>query len=799
MVKSIKTILHYFDRAIGSDALSEAQRKQLTAAQIQTILEMVPGMTIGAVFVGSLLVYLSAYVGKLDYMLVWAAALAVTQVAGLRTWAKTRSAPVRRFAGRRAVYHACAHAGLIGILWGMAPLILYPGAPAAVQILVGIAMTGVLCGSGFALAAMPQAVATFLVPAYLGTMTGIFINTDPVISFAVAFLLTGFLLMMPIITIRYARNFTMHVSTEVAMREQKDVISLFLKEFEDNASDWLWEIDAEGRFEHISECFSQVTSKAPSEIAAVTFRELLDTLAAIESPNYPLLLAAMDKKEAFRELEIAVKSGTGTEWWRLTGKPTYDDLGNYTGYIGIGSNVTMEKKAELHISMLAHSDVLTGLMNRAKFTEKLNTSISRLERYGTPFTVLFLDLDRFKLVNDTRGHPIGDKLLASVAHRIRNVVRETDSVARLGGDEFAVIVHESADAVFAAKLAARLISETSEPYIIDGDSFRIGMSVGIAIAPINGTRPDQILRNADLALYRSKQDGRGVFRFFESQMDSEVRERRTLEVEMRQALDNNEFVLHYQPLVSSETGEPTGMEALIRWNHPIRGFIPPAEFIPIAEQSNLIQEIGDWTIREACRAAADWPDNVVVAVNLSVPHFVRSDIATIAADALEESGLSAERLELEITESLLIDNTDDVLGKLRKIKDIGVTIAMDDFGTGYSSLSYLLKFPFDKIKIDRSFVTASSHDEVAKAILRMISSLGDSLGMRITAEGVETKEQVEFLRSIACHQLQGFYFAKPLTPEELAGFFLTRFASRHSGLGAANADGETGNETTLAS
>ncbi|MCC0029773.1 MAG: EAL domain-containing protein [Brucellaceae bacterium] len=791
----MKTLSRYFDRAIGADALAETQRKQLIAAQIQTILEMVPGMTIGCIFVSLLFINLSVVNQKLPYMLVWGVALALAQGMSVRAWLRSRKSEPRRFAGRKAVIHACAHAGLTGSLWGAVPLILLPGATNYVQTVVGIAMTGVLCGSGFALAAMPQAVATFLVPAYIGTMLGVFLNAEPLTAATIAFLLTGFILMMPIVTIRYAKNFTMHVSTEVAMREQKDVISLFLKEFEDNASDWLWEIDSNGRFEHISERFSQVVGMRPRDIVQIPYFELLEGLGAKDSPHYSDLRHAIERREAFRELEIAVKIGDNTDWWRLSGKPTFDDLGNHTGFIGIGSNVTTEKKAEMRISMLAHSDVLTGLMNRAKFTEKLNHAISRLERYGTPFTVLYLDLDRFKLVNDTRGHPVGDKLLASVAHRIRSVVRDSDSVARLGGDEFAIIIHESADAVFAAKLASRLIAEASEPYMIDGETFRIGMSVGIAIAPINGTRPDQILRNADLALYRSKQDGRGVFRFFESQMDSEVRERRTLEVEMRQALENDEFVLHYQPLVSSESGEPTGMEALIRWNHPIRGYIPPSEFIPIAEQSNLIQEIGDWTIREACRAASQWPEHIVVAVNLSVPHFIRSDIASITSDALAQSGLSAERLELEITESLLIDNTDEVLGKLRKIKDIGVTIAMDDFGTGYSSLAYLLKFPFDKIKIDRSFVIASSHDEVAKAILRMISALGDTLGMRITAEGVETREQVEFLRGIACHQLQGFYFAKPLTPEDLPGFFLRGYCDK----ARAEAESEAHSLTVVAS
>lgn len=301
---------------------------------------------------------------------------------------------------------------------------------------------------------------------------------------------------------------------------------------------------------------------------------------------------------------------------------------------------------------------------------------------------------------------------------------------------------------------------------------------------MNGTRPDQILRNADLALYRAKADGRSVFRFFENQMDSEARERRLLEVELSDALINQELVLYYQPLVSSIDERPIGFEALIRWNHPIRGLVPPAEFIPIAEQSNLIVDIGDWTIIQACSAAANWPDHLTVAVNLSAKHFRRSDISTVVKRALAISGLAAHRLEIEITEGLLMENPDEVVQKLGEIRALGVTIAMDDFGTGYSSLSYLLKFPFDKIKIDRSFVHASSDDEVARDILKAIASLGKTLKLKITAEGVETKAQAEFLSEIACHQLQGFYFSRPLDGVDMPHYLLTQVLPQAAALKA---------------
>lgn len=386
--------------------------------------------------------------------------------------------------------------------------------------------------------------------------------------------------------------------------------------------------------------------------------------------------------------------------------------------------------------------------------------------------MLYLDLDHFKSVNDTRGHLIGDKLLAQVSARMQATVRETDIVARLGGDEFALIVGSDCDADHCATLAEQLVEKLCQPYVIDTETISIGVSIGIAMAPNDGTRPDQILRNADLALYRAKAEGRGTYRFFETQMDADLRERRMLELELHQAIAANEFVLHYQPLVSAQSHGVIGFEALIRWNHPIRGILPPSEFIPIAEQTGLIQQLGDWTIREACRAASTWPEGKSVAVNLSVKHFQMSNIANVVREALAESGLPAARLELEITESLLLQHPEQVIAKLTEIKALGVTIAMDDFGTGYSSLSYLLKFPFDKIKIDKSFVTASSSGTAAREILRTIVSLGRSLNICVTAEGVETLDQVEFLSEIECNQLQGYYFSRPFAETGLPAYLM---------------------------
>lgn len=576
---------------------------------------------------------------------------------------------------------------------------------------------------------------------------------------------------------------------EARIQEQNDIISLLLNEFEHNTSDWLWHVERNGDIDRVSDRFASAAAQAQDVLIGVNFCAFLRAASSDNAPVVSEIEAQMRDKTVFHDIVIKLDREDGEHWWRLTGKPTYDKLGDYAGYIGRASDITAERLADRQINFLAHNDVLTGLLNRARFNEHLKQSVARLERYGSPFVVLYLDLDQFKSVNDSRGHLTGDKLLTEVAKRIRSTVRETDIAARLGGDEFAVILNANCDADASAVLATRLVEAIGKPYEFDDELISIGVSIGIALAPINGTRPDQILRNADLALYRAKAEGKGTYRLFESQMDSDVRERRMLELELRQAIKAGEFVLHYQPLVSAESNETSGFEALVRWNHPIRGVVPPAEFIPVAEQTGLITQIGDWTIREACLAAARWPENIVVAVNLSPKHFQVSDIATVLRGALADSGLPPHRLELEITESLLIERPDEVVAKLSELKEIGVTITMDDFGTGYSSLSYLLKFPFDKIKIDKSFVTASSGDAVARDILRSIASLGKTLKIHITAEGVETQEQVDFLREIACNQLQGFFFAKPLNEIDLAGYFLAQFTRKsHRQGGTATPD-----------
>jgi diguanylate cyclase (GGDEF)-like protein len=415
---------------------------------------------------------------------------------------------------------------------------------------------------------------------------------------------------------------------------------------------------------------------------------------------------------------------------------------------------------------MAHHDALTDLPNRVLLKERLELAVSRVHR-GEIVAVHLLDLDHFKNVNDTLGHPVGDKLLKGVTERLGTLIRETDTIARMGGDEFAIVqvgIRQPADA---STLAERVIDVVSAPHEIDGHQVVAGTSVGIAIGPMDGLDPDQLIRNADLALYRAKSDGRGTFRFFEPDMDARMQARRTMEYDLRKALIAGEFELHYQPLVNLERNEISGCEALVRWRHREKGMISPGEFIPLAEENGFIVPLGEWVIRKACATAATWPDHIKVAVNLSPAQFKNAGLEQAVVNALAASGLRPERLELEITETVLLQDSAATLATLHQLRALGVRVAMDDFGTGYSSLSYLQSFPFDKIKIDRSFIKEVAAKKNAVDIVRAVAALAKGLGMVTTAEGVETKEQLDAVRAEGCTEMQGFVFSRPLPVGEL--------------------------------
>ena len=440
------------------------------------------------------------------------------------------------------------------------------------------------------------------------------------------------------------------------------------------------------------------------------------------------------------------------------------------GWLATHEDITDRQKAQEQIAHMARHDALTDLPNRVLLRERLEQELKRVKR-GECLAMLCLDLDHFKSVNDTLGHPIGDTLLKLVADRLRGCTREPDTIARLGGDEFAIIMTQLQQPSDAAALAKRIRDSIMRPYQIDGHQIISDISIGISIAPIDGSEPDRLMKNADLALYGAKSEGRGTYRFFEQEMDTRMKARRDLEMDLRNALANDQLELYYQPLVNLQTNEISAFEALLRWNHPTRGMISPADFIPIAEETGLIIPIGDWVVATACEQAVNWPDHVKVAVNLSPAQLKNRNLVKVVSTALTESGMAANRLQLEITESLLMQNTFSTLATLHELRKLGVQIAMDDFGTGYSSLSYLRSFPFDKIKIDRSFIQDLSNGAEPLAIVNAVAGLAKCLNMVSTAEGVETQQQFDALQAVGCTEMQGYLFSKARPAGEIAQFF----------------------------
>ena len=451
------------------------------------------------------------------------------------------------------------------------------------------------------------------------------------------------------------------------------------------------------------------------------------------------------------------------------------------GWVATHEDITDRRRAEAEIARMARHDALTGLANRAVLRERLEAALLRVGR-GERLAVLYLDLDHFKGTNDTLGHPVGDGLLKTVAGRLRDCLRETDTIARLGGDEFAIIQTAIEHQSDATRLAQRLREAVLEPHEIDGHQVLADVSIGIALAPDDGAEADQLIKHADMAMYAAKKDGRGAFRYFAAEMNERAQARRALELDLRNAIANEEFELYYQPLINLDRNEVCSCEALLRWHHPERGMIVPEAFIPVAEETGLIIPIGDWALRAACAEAMTWPNHVMVAVNVSPVQFKNQTLVLTVIAALAASGLPARRLAIEITEAVLMQDNENTLATLHQLRDLGVQIVMDDFGTGYSSLSYLRSFPFDKIKIDRSFINDVSDMGDASAIVQATTSIASHMNMSTTAEGVETAEQLSKIRALGVTEMQGYLFSRPQRADDIARLFRS---NGHAAAGAA--------------
>ncbi len=723
--------------------------------KIETLARLAPILAISSLFAAATLVTLFWHQGPRRFLIGLSIGLLLAHGAAICKSVLWLGSVRPSAISLRSVWIRVGLTAAVAAVWASVPIMLMPEASADERQFIVYVMAG-LISAGVMIAPLRAGAVAFSTIVGIGMLIAILIVHDRAFLQHAGMVLIYTAATICVIQYLHAR-FVSLVAHEVQLVEQRELIGLLLKDFEETASDWLWETSLDGRFTHLSERLSEVVAMP---LEALQELSLLAVAAAASARGHAAANQLLDchaQRLPFRDLVLPVQLGGIEQWWSLTGKPIYDSQSRFVGYRGVGTDVTAARRSEDRIAYLACYDSLTDLSNRVMFQDKLRQVCDE----GKPFALLSLDLDGFKSVNDTLGHAAGDALLRAVARRIRNCVREHDVIGRLGGDEFAIL-QPAADAAHAVELARRIIERISEVYNIDGCTAGIGVSIGIMMPTAAGESPTELLKGADLALYRAKAEGRGTWRFFDSEMDALAEARRRLQSDLRQALEHDEFALHFQPIISLATSEVEVVEALLRWTHPQRGAVAPSDFIPIAEESGLILPIGSWVLREACRQAMLLPASVRVAVNLSPAQLRDPRLLTLVDEALHDTGLAPARLELEITETIFLDASTTVLTTLHALHARGIHVALDDFGTGYSSLSYLRSFSFNKVKIDRSFVRDLGDSAEANAIVKAITGMADSLGIGTTAEGVESVEQLDLLRGSGCAQVQGFLFSRAM-------------------------------------
>ncbi|WP_174297963.1 putative bifunctional diguanylate cyclase/phosphodiesterase [Sphingomonas bacterium] len=591
-------------------------------------------------------------------------------------------------------------------------------------------------------------------------------------SLPIAGVATAFFGCLAIATRRLARRDARQAMARAGEASEGQFAARMIAEFEDHGTGWFWETDRAG-------CLTYLSRKVADELVRVTGTEPLGhslvELFRIDSaaPATERTLAFhLSSRTSFSDYSVrAAADETGARWWSISGRPMTDDLGRFQGFIGSGNDLTEKRRAEAEITRLALFDGLTGLANRQRMRVSLDKTLAPQAGPYRATALFLLDLDRFKAVNDTLGHQAGDELLKQAAQRLQRCVGESGLpgglCGRLGGDEFQVLLPGIDAREALADLARTIIASLSQPYHVASQSVTIGCSIGIAIAPRQDSDAEALIRSADLALYAAKGDGRGVHRFYSDDMLAGAQSRRLLEDDLRHAVATGAFHLAYQPVVATADARVVGYEALLRWDHPTRGAISPALFVPAAEECGLIGAIGEWVLRTACAEAAAWPGDVRVAVNVSPIQFASPALPALVASALASTQLAPARLELEITEGVFLDQTRSSDAMFAALKGLGVRLALDDFGTGYSSLGYLRTAPFDKIKIDQSFVRgAAQAGSRNAAIIKAIVTLADTLGMETTAEGVEIQDEIDLVRSLGCSHIQGWVYGKAVPGEE---------------------------------
>jgi len=647
-------------------------------------------------------------------------------------------------------------AGLGSMLWGATSL---PGGSA--QIATFVATLGALGVTGLTLHPIRAGLLAYaaVIAATVSVYTGL--GSATVIAL-------GCLVCLIISTRRLAMLDHETALSTARVSDDGRLAAQLVREFESHGTGWFWQSDKDGNISYLS-------TKVADALAVGSTSPIGEPLTSVfrmdgaEPGTERTLAFHLSSRTAFSDYSVrAAADRLSDRWWSMSGRPVTDTLGRFQGFVGSGSDLTEKRRADAEITRLALFDSLTGLSNRQRMRLSLDQTLNQPGPMRRPTALMLLDLDRFKVVNDTLGHQTGDTLLKKVGQRLLRSVGDVGLVGRLGGDEFQVLVPGESNIDRLSDLARDIISSLSQPYSIDGASITIGCSIGIAIAPNDGDNSETLIRNADLALYAAKAEGRGVHRFYRAELLHGAQNRKQLEDDLRDALIKREFHLVYQPVVSTVSERIVGYEALLRWEHPVRGLISPAEFIPIAEDCGLIESIGEWALRTACLDAATWPRDVRVGVNVSPIQFANPALPTLVTSALAKAGIAASRLELEITEGVFLEGSAQTDQMFKALKGIGIRLALDDFGTGYSSLGYLKSAPFDKIKIDQSFVRGAAITGNRNApIIRAIVTLADTLGMETTAEGVEIQDEIALIRELGCTQIQGYIYGPPMATADV--------------------------------
>ncbi len=687
------------------------------------------------------------------------APLGILLAADLAGWLWLRKHPPSRMQPHSAIRGAALYTLATTLIWCATAVIANVAIPhAANPLLTEVAFAGAVLAVPFAFLSFPALAAL----GAIGCVAKLLFLSGDAAATLTTFALALFLVCLSL-TRSAERMVQLKRRVEIDWNAQR--AARFIEEFEQAGRGWFWETTARGALSYVSEQLAADLKTPAAELIGKSFHDLIG-LDDRRSPEASERSLGFHLSTRLPFTDINVRANTAAEiWWSLSGTPSFDEYGRFLGFRGIGTDLTQQRRSEEEINRLAKYDSLTGLPNRSLMRRTLDEAMQSKDGGGC--ALFLIDLDRFKNVNDTLGHPIGDALLKQVGQRLTAVLGKGGQVGRLGGDEFKAVLPSQHDNAFLGELASRLIQQVSMPYTIEGHNISIGASVGIALAAAGRDCADALIRNADLALYSAKAAGRGTYCFFAPEMHSEAQDRQILETDLRKAIARGELQLQYQPVVNAKTEELSGFEALVRWHHPTRGLISPALFIPLAEEAGLILSIGEWVLRTACLEASKWPEHIRVAVNLSPIQFVEPSLPETIISALAHAELPPRQLELEITEGVFLvesESTDDMFAKL---KQIGVRLALDDFGTGYSSLGYLKKAPFDKIKIDQSFVRGAAKDGSRNAaIIRAIVTLAESLNMDTTAEGAETHDELTMIRQLGCSHIQGYIFGRPMNPDE---------------------------------